>query len=319
MEIAYQLGEEDLREAQGLLLAARRERLRTSPLPFVAAVTVAAVVGSALWGAASPGGASPRRFLLAVAAAAALAALLKPLVERLPYRRLDAWTATWLARLAARRSVLGAVRVSVDAEGLLRRNSAGELRVRWDEVRDVLASPRLLLVRLRRQERVILLPARAFQDAATFAAARARLELRPGAPASAPGVSARRRARPELLIALCLAVLVFALDRATLWFLDPRSDNPAGRVVLYGTAWCPACARLRACLERHAVPFDDRDVERSTRADAEWAALGGAGVPVTLVGQHVVHGLDAGALRAALAAAGHRFECPADAATLPPP
>jgi glutaredoxin len=80
---------------------------------------------------------------------------------------------------------------------------------------------------------------------------------------------------------------------------------------MYATAWCPACARLRTCLASSGVAYEERDVERSPEADAQYLALGGDWVPLTLVGADVVHGVDVRALGATLAAAGHRFECPA--------
>jgi glutaredoxin len=111
------------------------------------------------------------------------------------------------------------------------------------------------------------------------------------------------------VVALLLALAAAATNELASRAYDPRRTNPAGRVVVYATAWCPVCARLRTCLASSGVPFDERDVERSPEADAQHRELGGGGVPVTLVGPRAVHGLDVPALGAALAEAGHRFDC----------
>src|SRR6266852_9810160 len=54
---------------------------------------------------------------------------------------------------------------------------------------------------------------------------------------------------------------------------------------------------------RHGVPFEERDIESSLRARAEWSAIDGYGVPLTLVGQQIAYGLRQGQLQIALAAA----------------
>ena len=115
--------------------------------------------------------------------------------------------------------------------------------------------------------------------------------------------------RRLLWIALLLAVLALLLDRGPAWYYDPRRGNAADHVIVYSTKWCPACERLRQCLRRHAVPFEERDVEASWRAAAEWDALDGTGVPLTLVGQRVAHGLRQEQLQPALAAAGFQVDC----------
>jgi mycoredoxin len=235
--------------------------------------------------------------------------------------RLDAWAARRMARKAVRQSVLGPITVTMTEEGLVRRNSAGELRVAWSEVQDILSSPQLVTVRLKGQQRVILIPTRAFADAASAAAFRERLETLAGRKASAPPSKPeeRRAVRPLLLAVLGIAVILLVLDRGTVWYFDPRPGNEAGRIIMYSTSWCPVCERLRQCLRRHQVPFEERDVERSSRAGAEWWALGGSGVPVTLIGQQVVYGLRHEELQGALAQAGYNFDCSsAEPASAPP-
>ena len=128
-----------------------------------------------------------------------------------------------------------------------------------------------------------------------------------------------RRARRLLWAALVAALLALALDRGPRWYFDPRRGNGPAQVIVYSTAWCPVCERLRVCLRKSAVPFEERDVERSFRADQEWSALDGFGVPLTLAGQQVAHGLRQQELQTALAAAGYRVDCWEPAVSAPSP
>lgn len=328
MEISYLLTEDDLYEAQLQLLVARREALRKSPRRLLFAVAGAGLIGWPLWVLGTQAHpllseALPRliAFLLVLGAAATI---LSPLMSYLPVihtPRLDAWAARRMARKAVRQSVLGPITVAMTEEGLVRRNSAGELRVAWSEVQDILSSPQLVTVRIQGQQRVILVPTRAFADAASAAAFRERLEALAGKKIGAPhsGLRERRAVRPLLLTILGLAVCLLVLDRGAAWYFDPRPGNEPGRVIVYSTSWCPVCERLRQCLQRHNVPFEERDVERSSRAGAEWWALGGSGVPVTLIGQQVVHGLRQEELQGALAQAGHSIDCSSrEPSNLPP-
>jgi glutaredoxin len=318
MDVRYELDERDLHDVNAQAVAVRRASVR----PYLLAVGVASVVVWPLWLALAPREPlllSFRTYLVALAAAAAVAAILAPWLRRHRPRRLDAWAVRRLARASARRSVLGPVSVTLDAGGLVRRNASGDLRLGPGDVREVLASASLLTVRPRARGPYVLLPARAFPDGAAFAAARARLEALAGAPAREIDLAAgtvvdpapaRRRARAELAFALGLAIAAAAVDLAATRAYDPLATNPDGHVVLYATSWCPACARLQDCFSRSAIPYEVRDVERSADADAEWSMLGATSVPVTLVGGEAVYGLDRPRLAEALGAAGHRFDCP---------
>jgi glutaredoxin len=115
--------------------------------------------------------------------------------------------------------------------------------------------------------------------------------------------------RRLLWTALGLSLVLWVVDRGVPWYYDPRRGNAPDHVIVYTTGWCPACERLRVCLRRHAVPFEERDVEASKRAAAEWYALDGAGVPLTLVGQQIAHGMRREQLEPALAAAGFKVDC----------
>jgi glutaredoxin len=117
---------------------------------------------------------------------------------------------------------------------------------------------------------------------------------------------ARRRALWALLAVSAAALIA---DRGSAWYFDPRRANAPGHVIVYTTRWCPVCERLRLCLRKHGVPFEERDVESSLRARAEWSALDGHGVPLTLVGSQIAYGLRQGELQLALSTAGYRVDC----------
>lgn len=57
-----------------------------------------------------------------------------------------------------------------------------------------------------------------------------------------------------------------------------------GQIIIYGTSWCPDCARAKRVLNKHAVQFVWHDIERDTtaRAFVEQANRGNRSVP-TLV------------------------------------
>lgn len=120
----------------------------------------------------------------------------------------------------------------------------------------------------------------------------------------------RRAPRTRALWALLAAsLLTLIATRSHDWYFDPRRTNPKGHVVVYSTRWCPACERLRQCLRRQGVPFEERDVEASPSARSEWSVLDGYGVPLTLVGQRIAYGLRPDQLRAALGEAGYEVDC----------
>jgi len=67
--------------------------------------------------------------------------------------------------------------------------------------------------------------------------------------------------------------------------------TPSGKtVVIYSTASCPACVMAKSYFKRKGVPFDERDVNTSPAARAEFEKLGGRGVPLILVGTERMEG-----------------------------
>lgn len=57
-----------------------------------------------------------------------------------------------------------------------------------------------------------------------------------------------------------------------------------GKVIMYGTSWCPYCKQQREFFTANGVPFDDVDVEASQAGGLAYATLKGNGYPLIYVG-----------------------------------
>lgn len=103
---------------------------------------------------------------------------------------------------------------------------------------------------------------------------------------------------------ILLGVFVVALNwpRLSVLFAGEIEYDPdrSGPVILYATEWCGYCARTRAFLNKHEIPFDERDVEKSPDAAREMQLLNAYGVPVVVVGGTVIRGYQPAALARAL-------------------
>jgi len=110
------------------------------------------------------------------------------------------------------------------------------------------------------------------------------------------------------LILACGLGAGYALPKVTRWLTPNYSEgnfaayypNPATRVVVYGTATCPYCAKARAYLSERKVPFGDFDVAQSDKGRHDFAELGTKNVPVILIGNRKLVGFDKNAIDAAL-------------------
>jgi glutaredoxin len=78
------------------------------------------------------------------------------------------------------------------------------------------------------------------------------------------------------------------------------ADIHAPRVVMYATATCPYCAKARAYFTQHGIRWEERDIEASTGAEAEWKAKGGVGTPLILIDDAAINGFDQPKLDGAL-------------------
>lgn len=89
------------------------------------------------------------------------------------------WSARRQLARVRPRNVFGPVELSLTEAGIVRINATGELSVPWSDVREVLASPSMLTMKIP-GNRVFAAPRRAFADEAEAAAFRAEVERRSG-------------------------------------------------------------------------------------------------------------------------------------------
>jgi glutaredoxin len=76
-------------------------------------------------------------------------------------------------------------------------------------------------------------------------------------------------------------------------------------VIIYSAAWCGPCKRAKAWMASQNIPFADYDVETSEQGKKDFAAMGGRGVPMILVGEQRMTGFSAGGLKTLLTKAGY--------------
>ena len=70
-------------------------------------------------------------------------------------------------------------------------------------------------------------------------------------------------------------------------------EAPAAKsIVMYSTSWCPHCKRARAWFAQNGIDYQEVDVEKSEAAKRDFAALGGGGEPLILVGDKAMRGFD---------------------------
>jgi glutaredoxin len=75
-------------------------------------------------------------------------------------------------------------------------------------------------------------------------------------------------------------------------------------VSIYTTPTCGYCKRAMSHMRRKKVPFAEKDVSANAKNKAEFRAIGGRGVPVTLAGGKRINGYSPEAFDAFLKSAG---------------
>jgi mycoredoxin len=115
----------------------------------------------------------------------------------------------------------------------------------------------------------------------------------------------RKFRRGLLIAAACLTLLLFALDRYAAFAHRPGEDSKA--VVIYTTAWCPYCAKLRTSLAASGIPYVEYDVEKSLQGQMGFWTLRARGIPVSAIGPKVIYGYDVARIAFALKDLGYTF------------
>ncbi|MGR8931545.1 MAG: glutaredoxin domain-containing protein [Gammaproteobacteria bacterium] len=77
---------------------------------------------------------------------------------------------------------------------------------------------------------------------------------------------------------------------------DRGSDNRESynetdsQLVMYATSWCGYCKKARKYLKANRIPYTEYDIEKDSRAKAEYDQMGSPGVPLFLVGDKHMSG-----------------------------
>ena len=85
---------------------------------------------------------------------------------------------------------------------------------------------------------------------------------------------------------------------------DPRLQTGESGIVMLAAEWCGYCRKQQKDFELAGVRYRVLDVDQEEGQRAA-SALGTRGVPVTVVGQQVIHGYDTAALDKSLAPLGY--------------
>ena len=80
-----------------------------------------------------------------------------------------------------------------------------------------------------------------------------------------------------------------------------QPDYQPPQVILFATSWCGYCRQMREFFAAEKIIYTELNVETSAKAKKWHQQLGGSGVPVTLIGETVVHGYSPERVRTALA------------------
>ena len=116
---------------------------------------------------------------------------------------------------------------------------------------------------------------------------------------------ARKSRRALLILAAGLAIVLLGLDRYAAFAHRPGADSRT--VVIYTTAWCPYCAKLRTSLTASGIPYVEHDVEKSLQGQLGFWTLRGRGVPVLAIGPKIIYGYDVARIASALKELGYTF------------
>ena len=115
----------------------------------------------------------------------------------------------------------------------------------------------------------------------------------------------RKSRRALLVVAAGLAIVLLGFDRYAAFAHRPGADSKA--VVIYTTAWCPYCAKLRTSLAASGIPYVEHDVETSLQGQMGFWTLRARGVPVSAIGPRIIYGYDVARIAFALQELGYTF------------
>ncbi|MBF0255372.1 MAG: glutaredoxin family protein [Gammaproteobacteria bacterium] len=76
--------------------------------------------------------------------------------------------------------------------------------------------------------------------------------------------------------------------------------KPQPRLLIYTGDNCPYCRQLKQFLQQLGRPYQERNIQRSASAAAEYRQLGLRGIPVLLLGKQIIPGFQPERIRKAL-------------------
>ncbi len=74
--------------------------------------------------------------------------------------------------------------------------------------------------------------------------------------------------------------------------LTVKEESAHPKVVMYGTSTCPACQAARHYFESKGVRYEEKNLEESAEARAEFGQLNGSGIPLIFVGKTRMEGFN---------------------------
>lgn len=104
-----------------------------------------------------------------------------------------------------------------------------------------------------------------------------------------------------LILAMAAAAWMLATPLGMHEAVAKDAAKAAPEVIMFTTKTCGYCVRARAWFASRNVPWDERDIEASTEARAQWKAHGGVGTPLILINGKRFNGFSADALEVELA------------------
>ncbi|UUZ84083.1 glutaredoxin family protein [Paenibacillus sp. P26] len=79
-------------------------------------------------------------------------------------------------------------------------------------------------------------------------------------------------------------------------------------VIVYSSTHCTYCGQLKKYLQDQGVPYEERNIDTNEQYENELRALGMSSVPVTVIGETTILGLNPTRIKKVLAATENKGE-----------
>lgn len=78
-------------------------------------------------------------------------------------------------------------------------------------------------------------------------------------------------------------------------------STTAAQVIVYSSTTCTYCSQLKKYLNEQNIPFEDRNIDHNEVYRDELEAMGMSSIPVTVIGETKILGLNPTRIKKALA------------------